>query len=334
MTVQFQKATKRQAKLRMALIGPAGSGKTMTALKIAAHLGERVALIDTERGSASKYADEFNFDTIALETFAPEIFVETIHAAEEAGYDVLIIDSFSAAWTGKEGALEQVDIATKKSRSRNAFTDGWREVTPQHNRMIDAVVGAKLHVIVTMRTKTEYVLEEDEKGRKVPRKVGLAPVQRSGVEYEFDVTADINTDSDLIIDKTRCRALKGKVFHHAGADVAGILKAWLTDGAPPAEPPAPPKTNGKANGNAPTAVPTPEQQKTHHEIRMMLTTASTDADLDAAKNIIAAKWKAKLLTKALVDDLVEYGSACRAKLSLDAKSSEIPIEENVDDIPF
>jgi hypothetical protein len=227
----FKKATKQQAKLRLALIGISGSGKTYTALQIATNLSEKVALIDTERGSASKYADEFSFDAMDLTSYHPQTYIDAIHDAEAAGYEVLIIDSLSHAWMGKDGALEQVDKVAKRTQSTNTFA-AWREVTPLHNALVEAIVGARLHVIVTMRAKTEYVMETNEKGKQVPRKIGLAPVQRDGLEYEFDVVGDMDNDNNLIVSKTRCKPLRGGVFHQPGADVAAILKEWLTDGAP------------------------------------------------------------------------------------------------------
>jgi flagellar biosynthesis GTPase FlhF len=148
----FQKATKHEAKLRFALIGPAGSGKTYTALRIGTRLGERVAVIDTERGSASKYADVFDFDVVELTKHDPREFVKAIRAAQSAGYDALIIDSLSHAWMGRGGALELVDKAAKGSSSSNSFA-AWRSVTPLHNELVDAIAGANLHVIATMRSK-------------------------------------------------------------------------------------------------------------------------------------------------------------------------------------
>jgi hypothetical protein len=229
--MQFTKATKHQARLRMALIGPSGSGKTYSALAIASGIGKRVAVIDTERGSASKYAGIFEFDTLELDVFAPQTYVQAIQAADAAGYDVLVIDSLSHAWFGKDGALEQVDKAAKRSNSQNSFT-AWREVTPHHNAMIDAILQCRCHVIVTMRAKTEYVMETNEKGKSVPRKVGLAPVQRDGLEYEFDIVADMNLENDMVVSKSRCPAMSGQVINKPGKNVADILMAWLTDGEP------------------------------------------------------------------------------------------------------
>ena len=233
MSMTFQKATKKSARLRMALIGVAGAGKTYTALSIAQNLGDRVAVVDTERGSASKYSDLFEFDVMEIESYGPKMYVDAIKAAEEAGYDVLIIDSLSHAWAGKDGALEMVDRAAKRAQSGNTF-GAWRDVSPLHNQMVDAIVSSRIHVIATMRAKTEYVQEKDPKsGRTTVRKIGLAPVQRDGLEYEFDVVATIDADNNLIVGKTRCPSIAGAVFNKAGKEIARSLKNWLTDGAAP-----------------------------------------------------------------------------------------------------
>lgn len=234
--MRFQKAIKRKAKLRIGLVGPSGSGKTFTALRIARGLGGKVAVIDTEHGSASLYADLFEFDVLELDTFSPDTYVAAINAAAEAGYDVVIIDSLSHAWMGKDGALEQVDKHAARERG-NSF-GAWRHVTPMHNRLVETLVGAPVHIIATMRAKTEYVIEEDSRGKKVPRKIGMAPVQRDGMEYEFTVVGDMDYENRLIVTKTRCSALAGAVIEKPGEDVAQTLMDWL-EGAAPEEPKAP-----------------------------------------------------------------------------------------------
>lgn len=226
--IQFTRATKKQARLRLAFVGPAGSGKTYSALSVATALGGKVAVMDTEHGSASKYAGLFDFDAVEPETYSPRVYIDTIRAAAEAGYEVLIIDSLSHAWMGKGGALEMVDAAAKRNQG-NSYV-GWRDVTPLHNEMVDAMLAAPLHIIATMRSKTEYVLEENERGKKVPRKVGLAPVQRDGLEFEFDVVGDLDQDNNFLISKTRCTQLRGAVIHQPGPDLAATLKLWLSDG--------------------------------------------------------------------------------------------------------
>lgn len=235
----FKRATKEQAKLRMGIIGPSGSGKTYTALITAKHLvpGGRVAVIDTERGSASKYADVFEFDVCELQSFNPANYVKAIEAADAAGYDVLVIDSLSHAWTGKDGVLEFVDNITARERG-NSFA-AWRKATPLHNSLVDAMLACNLHLIVTMRSKTEWVIEKDEKGKMVPRKIGLQPVQRGDLEYEFDVVADMDLDNNFIVSKTRCPALRGKVINLPNEEPAKTLRAWLSDGVPVVEPEEP-----------------------------------------------------------------------------------------------
>ena len=231
----FQKATKHESKLRLALIGPSGSGKTYTALAIAKAMAEqlpdldtaRIALIDSEHGSASKYADLFRFDTAKLDSFSPLAYVNYIRAAEDAGYDIIIIDSLSHAWMGQGGVLDQVDQAAK--RSSNKFA-AWRDVTPRHNALVDALLRCRAHLIVTLRAKTRYAMDEVEEGgrkRTVVRKLGMEAMQRDGIEYEFDVVADLDQDNSFIVTKSRCPDLTGKVFSKAGADVAGVLLGWL-----------------------------------------------------------------------------------------------------------
>lgn len=240
--MQFTKATKAKSKARVAVIGPAGSGKTYSSLRMAQALaGEhgKIAVIDSERGSASKYADEFDFDVLELDTFSPEKYVDAIHAAEDAGYAVLVVDSLTHAWSGKDGALEQVDKAKDRSNDKNSFT-AWRSVTPMHNALVDAMLQSPCHVVATCRTKTEYVMEKDEKsGKMKPRKVGLAPVQRDGLEYEFDLVIDIDTDHKAVVGKTRCKAVDGEVWVKPGPKQFAPFVAWLTSGSEPVAKPVP-----------------------------------------------------------------------------------------------
>lgn len=233
----FVRATKHESKLRLALAGPAGSGKTWTALTLATALadGQGVALIDTEHHSASKYADVFEFDSQDLTVFHPQKYIDAIHEAEKAGYAVLVIDSLSHAWSGTGGVLELVENITKRSTNKNSF-NAWGEATPWQNRLIEAIIQAKLHVICTMRSKTEYVIELNNAGKSVPRKVGTAPVQRADVEYEFDVYADMNAANEMIVQKSRCPVLSGMIIPKPGKEVADILREWLKGDPMPERP--------------------------------------------------------------------------------------------------
>lgn len=224
----FERAIKRDAKLRLAVVGPSGSGKTYTLLKLATELGGPVALVDTERGSAEKYADEFAFDTLQLTSFNPDYIPSLIDTATRQGYQTLIIDSLSHFWMGVDGELDLVERA--KIRLRDNSFAAWRDVTPKHNRMIDAMLGAPLHLLVSMRVKTEWVVEKDDQGKAKPRKVGLQPVMREGIEYEFDVFGEMDYENRLFVSKTRCPQLLDGIFPKPGREFAAVLKEWLRVG--------------------------------------------------------------------------------------------------------
>lgn len=235
----FKKATKAQAKLRISIFGPSGSGKTYTSLLLAASLGGPVALIDTERGSASKYAgDVTDFDALELTSYEPAKYIRAIGEAAKERYPVLVIDSLSHAWSGKGGILEQKD-------AKGGRFDAWKELTPQQTDLLEAILAYPGHVIVTMRSKTEYVIDqvENRAGKLVstPRKVGLAPVQRQDLEYEFDVVLRLDADNVAHVEKTRCSALAGLSIRHPGAPLADLLTAWLSDGAAPRPSPTAPR---------------------------------------------------------------------------------------------
>jgi hypothetical protein len=227
----FAPAVKHESKLRLGISGPSGSGKTYTALAIATALGQRVAVVDTESGSASKYADVFGFDVAEMHApFHPKKYAAAIQAAADAGYDVIILDSLSHAWAGSGGLLDIVDEAAKRSKSGNTYM-AWKEGTPVQNMLIEAIVTAPIHVIGTMRSKTEYALITDERGKSAPKKIGMAPIQRDGFEYEFDVMLDMDADNTAVVSKSRCSALAGTVIGKPGANVAATLREWLS-GAP------------------------------------------------------------------------------------------------------
>src|SRR5205823_14925152 len=128
-SITFRKAIKRDAKLRFAVCGPSGSGKTYTLLKLATELGGPIALVDTERGSASKYADLFDFDVLELDSYDPLRLIEIIDQAAARHYRVLCIDSLSHFWIGKDGELDKVDRAARRMQNPNSFA-AWKQVTP------------------------------------------------------------------------------------------------------------------------------------------------------------------------------------------------------------
>lgn len=230
----FQKATRRQTRSRTALCGPSGSGKTYTALILATELvkvyGGRIALIDTEKNSASLYSDLFDFDAVDFTPpYSPERYVEYLRSAAEHAYTVTVIDSLSHGWFAEGGVLDIVDAAATRA-SGNKFA-GWQTGTPAQNALITAIIGHPSHIIATMRSKQEWVVEEVD-GRNKPRRIGMAPVQRDGVEYEFTVVADMDLDHKLVVNKTRCAVIADAVAVKPGPAWWEKYINWLQEGIP------------------------------------------------------------------------------------------------------
>lgn len=242
----FEKAKKSQSMLRLGLVGPSGSGKTMTALRVANGLadGRQIAVIDTEHRSASLYADcGIDFSVCNLDRFDVDSYIDAIRAAESGGFAVCVIDSLSHAWAGKGGILEFVDQQGK--RSGGGSFAAWRDATPRHNALIECLLSAKMHIIATLRSKVEHVVETVN-GRTQVRKVGLQPVQREGLEYEFTICGDINQEHEFVVTKTRAKFLKDAVIREAGEELGRQLLAWLNSGEEPQQQQTPPfKANPK-----------------------------------------------------------------------------------------
>lgn len=240
MALVFGTATRRKAKLRLAILAPAGGGKTKGALKIARGLAEwdKVYVLDSERGSASLYANDGPFKVAELDEYHPQKYIDGIKAAEDAGAEVIIIDSLSHAWAGTGGTLDLKGAA--EAKSGNGWT-AWRNVTPLHNALVEAMLQSKCHVIATMRVKMEYVQEKDANGKTVIKKVGLQPVQREGLEYEFTTLFDVDVEHFATCAKDRTGLFDTRRFK-IDEGIGTELKAWLDSGAdalPAKEPPKP-----------------------------------------------------------------------------------------------
>jgi hypothetical protein len=256
----YRKAQRRKAKLRMALIGPSGSGKTYSALLVASGMGGPIAMIDTEQGSGELYADLCDYDVCTLTApFTPHKYIQAIREAESAGYSVLIIDSLSHAWAGEGGLLEEVD--KRKATQKNQFA-AWRDITPMHNQLVDAMLQSPCHIVATMRSKTAYDVQRDEKGNVKPVKIGQAPVQRDGMEYEFTAVLDLEAERHIAApSKDRTGLLDG---HHfvPSPRTGAALREWLEAGAEPVgentQPAAAP--GGEAEGQVDTPEPEPQKQ--------------------------------------------------------------------------
>lgn len=228
MSIQFKKASKQDTKLRMAIYSPSGFGKTFTALGIAQGLGENIAVIDSEEGASNKYSDFFDFQVAVLPKEKRDIqdYVGAMDAAANAGFDVVIIDSMTHAW---QQLLKEIDELAEARFNGNTFR-AWAKGTPKQRSLVDAILTYPGHVLATIRTKTEWVVEQNEKGKPTPRKVGLAPEQGKGIEYEFDILASLSQENSLVVEKDRTGKFQGKVIAKPGKEFGQELANWLTSG--------------------------------------------------------------------------------------------------------
>lgn len=230
--MEFKKAVRKQAKLRLALSGPSGSGKTYGALLLAKGMGGKTAVIDTERGSASLYSHIHDFDVLDLDPpYTPERFMTAIKAAESAGYDVIVIDSLTHEWSGVGGCLELVDEIARSKYKGNSWS-AWNDITPRHRALLDAIMRSPMHIIATMRSKTETA-QVEESGRKKVVKLGMKAEQRDGAEYEFTTVLDIVHDGHFATpSKDRTGLFTGDPKPISESTGATLLE-WLNSGIAP-----------------------------------------------------------------------------------------------------
>jgi hypothetical protein len=286
MTFEFRKAERKKAKLRLGLAGASGSGKTFGALLVAFGLGGKVAVIDTENGSADLYAHLGEYDVLTLGApFTPERYIQAIKAAEQGGYDTLIIDSTTHEWNGPGGVLEIVDTAAKASRSGSSFK-AWGVGTERHRKFVDTIIQSPLNIIATMRSKAAYV-QEKKGDRTEIKKVGTAPEQRDGFEYEFTCVLDLSNDGNIATaskDRTGIFSEPQRLSVETGQQ----LRDWLEQGAEP------PKDDGSHN--------TPSWKKASGHFRSVQTRAKEALNLpgttiaELCKEFMAANLDGKTST--------------------------------------
>lgn len=222
----IEKAVKKKQKLKLLLEGSSGSGKSYSALRLAKGLvGDKgkIVVLDTENGSASLYADRFDFYTIELKPpFSPNNYIMKLEEIEEFGADVCIIDSISMVWSGQGGCLEM------QSNLGGRFQD-WAKVSPMYEKFINKVLQSDMHIICTARTKTDWSMDKDEKGKTTVTKIGLKTEARDGTDYTFTTVFRLNQNHVVTVSKDRTSLFEGRdemITEKTGEE----LKAWLNDG--------------------------------------------------------------------------------------------------------
>lgn len=237
MTIQIRKASRKKAKLRLGVSAPSGAGKTLGALLLAygimreaypdatnQQIWDKIGLIDTEEGSGELYVGvhkhgvtiaEYGYIRLSA-PFTAVKYIEANKAMEAAGIEVIITDSSTHAWAGTGGLLEKHGRLTDNDPKKNSYT-AWRHITPDHNALVDTWLQSPAHIIVTMRSKVEYAQQTGPNGKTQVVKLGMAPVQREGMEYEFTVFFDIN-------DQSIAHATKDRTDLYSSVNASGFLE--------------------------------------------------------------------------------------------------------------
>jgi hypothetical protein len=222
--MELRPAQRSNVKMRVALHGPSGSGKTYSALQLAFGMSQTqsIAVIDTENGSAELYSHLGSFHVLQLEApFTPEKFMEAILTCTLYGVDVVVIDSLSHAWEGSGGILE-----IHGNMPGNSFAN-WSKVVPRHNQLLQAILHAPAHVLVTLRSKQDYIMS-DRNGKVIPEKVGLKPVQKDGIDYEFTLAFELNMDHRAKASKDRTGLFVDKEPFTINKAVGRHILNWCT----------------------------------------------------------------------------------------------------------
>ena len=236
----FEKVTRKKAKLRLALTGVSGAGKTLSALYIAYGMtGDwaKIALIDTEHERARFYANRSDLGTGEFlyapfdPPYSPQKYRQFVEeGAKAVGSDgVVIVDSFTHAWNNEGGVLDIKEQISKQS-GKNSYT-AWFEAGKEQNNLVNTILAVDCHTIVTMRSKMDYAMQENEKGKMQPVKMGLAPVQREDTEYEFDIVLDIARNH--IATASKDTTFLDKFGAVITPDLGKQLKEWLDNGVEP-----------------------------------------------------------------------------------------------------
>lgn len=227
MSLVLKKATRKQVKLRLNISAPSGAGKTYSALRMAKGLcgdWSKVAVIDTENGSASLYSDLGDFNTIDLiPPYTPEKYIGAINMCVQAGMEVIIIDSSTHEWAC---LLEENELLAQ-SKFRGNTWSAWSQTTPRHDKFINSVLHCSAHVITCTRSKMETVMGDDKKVKKV----GMKDVQREGWEYELTISLNIDRDTHLAIpSKDRTNLFEGKNPFLITEETGKLISDWCNSG--------------------------------------------------------------------------------------------------------
>lgn len=227
--MEFKEASRKDIRIKMAIAGPSGGGKTYGALEIAKGLlnGDlsKCGILQTESGRAQCYIEKGAFKVLEMAPpFTPDKFIEGVDAAEKAGLKVLIIDSLSDEWAGLGGALDMHQEVSDVVK--NSFT-AWKKVTPKHEAVFNKILASPIHIIATIKKKTEYVMEPTHNGKTQPKRVGVKDIQREGTEYRWMLQLDVDQESNMAtVSKDNTSLFQGKPAFKITEETGRMIRDW------------------------------------------------------------------------------------------------------------
>lgn len=218
--MQLHLAKRSNVKIKIGIQGPAGSGKTKSALLLAYGITSdwsKIAVVDTENQSSELYSHLGDFYILPLFfPFTPERFKEAILTCINAGMQVVILDSISAEW--------QTILQEHASLNGNSYTN-WSKFTPRHQMFVESIILSDVHIICTLRSKQAYILTE-KNGKQVPEKVGMKPVQRDDMDYELSLVFQLNMKHYASAIKDRTEIFADKPEFTISSDTGKLIKRW------------------------------------------------------------------------------------------------------------
>tara|TARA_B100000508_G_scaffold137709_1_gene132722 strand:- start:31614 stop:32354 length:741 start_codon:yes stop_codon:yes gene_type:complete len=224
--MKLRKSERKRVKIRLGIQGPSGSGKTYGALLVAYGIcndWSKIAIIDTESNSADLYAHLGEYNVLSMsQPYSPESYIGAIEICEKAGIEVIIIDSISHEWEGIGGILD-----THGKMTGNSFTN-WSKLAPRHNNLVGHILSNPCHMIVTIRSKQDYILTE-RNGKMIPQKVGMKAITRDGLDYEMTLMFDLDANQYVKVTKDRTSHFKNRPEFKLSIGVGKSIVKWCNE---------------------------------------------------------------------------------------------------------
>ena len=227
--LNIRKAQREGARVLIGIAGISGSGKTYTAIKLAYGLaggnGKKVGFLDTENKRGSLYADIVDDPFLIGDLYAPFSpgrYIDAIREFQEAGVEVLVIDSISHEWEGTGGCEEIANAHNKRVL-------GWQKAKAEHKRFMNVLLQSNLHIIACIRARDKVDFSDSNN----PKPLGVQPICEKN--FMFEMTASLMMhDQGSRQSVLKCPAdltgILGRQTDYIGEQDGAALREWIAGG--------------------------------------------------------------------------------------------------------